>query len=86
MAIYSKQYCDLYDPSLEWEFDIEAIAQDMYREYFYPIVCEGLGFMCIHKDRYGKLWLAFNDDGKQNYYDWKRYETVMQIQKEIDKK
>jgi hypothetical protein len=80
MAEFSKQWCDLYDPKRIPDFDIEAIAKDMYRDRYYPIVCEGFGFDCIHKDAHGVVWLNYPSQDK-TVDIWKRYKTVMAEQK-----
>lgn len=77
---YSKQWCEMWDPERKWDFDIEAIAKDMYRERYYPITCEGFKFKCIHKDAYGNLWLGYNE--KDGYYSgWKKFVTVLAEEK-----
>jgi hypothetical protein len=77
MAEFSKQWCEIWDPSMPHGFDIESITRDMYRDRYYPIVCEGFGFNCIHKDTHGNIWLAYAFDSEGNSTSWKRYKTVM---------
>ena len=77
MGEFSKQWCEIWDPSMPHSFDIEAIAKDMLRDRYYPIVCEGLGFNCIHKDAHGILWLAYSYDAAGNSTNWKRYKAII---------
>ena len=77
MAQFSKQWCDIWDTSLTHTFDIEAITRDMYGDRYYPIVCEGFGFNCIHKDGYDNIWLSFGYDKNGNNNSWRRYKSVI---------
>lgn len=78
---YSKQYCDIYEPTKSHDFDVVEIARDMYRDYRYPIQCEGLGFYCIAKDTSDRIWLAFDRDDKQNYDNWQLLDYVLEKNK-----
>jgi hypothetical protein len=59
------------------DFDIEAIAKDMYSDRYYPIVCEGFGFNCIHRDAHDNIWLSFGYDKNGNSSAWRRYKSVI---------
>lgn len=86
MAEFSKQWCDLWDPKRTPDFDIESISRDMYRDRYYPIVCEGFGFNSIHKDVYGVVWLGYADQHEENTTIWKRYKTVLAEHKIMSEK
>jgi hypothetical protein len=76
MVGYSKQWCELWDQSKTYDFDIDKITKELYRGNYYPIKCEGFGFLCIYKDSHGRKWLAFGEkDG--NYHNWKRYSGLI---------
>jgi hypothetical protein len=77
MAEFSKQWCEIWDPSMPHDFDIEDIIKDMNRDRYYPIVCEGFGFNCIHKDAHGNIWLSYGYDKDGNSTSWRRYKTVL---------
>jgi hypothetical protein len=77
MAELSKQWCEIWEPSMPHSFDIEAITRNMYRDRYYPIVCEGFGFNCIHKDAHGIIWLSFGIDSHGNSTTWKRYRSII---------
>jgi hypothetical protein len=62
MAEYSKQYCDIWDPRMHWDFDIEVLAKDLVNGNYYPIICEGFGFLAIAKDDEGKTLLAIPEN------------------------
>jgi len=36
MAEFSKQYCEIYEPELAWDFDIEEIAETIPKGYYKP--------------------------------------------------
>ena len=39
MAEFSKQYCELHNPQLGWDFDIEEIVTEIPRGYYKSIIC-----------------------------------------------
>jgi hypothetical protein len=49
MAIYSKQWCDLYNSDITPNYDIESVASLMVSGSYRPIVCDGFGFKAIGK-------------------------------------
>jgi hypothetical protein len=82
MAEFSKQWCDIWNTAMIHDFDIEEITRDMYRDRYYPKVCEGFGFNCIHKDTHGLIWLSYGYDKSGNSVSWRRYKTVMLEEKQ----
>jgi hypothetical protein len=76
MARFSKQWCDLWDPETSYDFDIDNIVKDLSRGRDYPITCEGFGFLCIHKDGHGRVWLSFQQK-EGRYTNWTRYSSLM---------
>jgi len=77
MEKFSKQWCEIWDPSRPHDFDIEAIVKDMHNDRYYPIFCEGFGFNCIHKDGYDNIWLSFGYDKNGNSAVWRRYKSLI---------
>jgi len=81
MADYSKQWVELNDPNMKWDFDIEAIAAEMKPGTINPYyICEGLGSVAIGKDENGVVHLAiatgvFGDEGHEVH--WKTLEVVL---------
>jgi hypothetical protein len=59
MADFSKQYCDLYDPEMPHDFDIEKVAEKLDNDYYLSFICEGFGFSAIGKDPDGEIILYF---------------------------
>jgi hypothetical protein len=49
MAEFSKQWCELNDPDMPWDFDIIEVANDLKNNYYKPYICEGFGFSAIGK-------------------------------------
>jgi hypothetical protein len=87
MADFSKQWCDIWDPEMPSDFDIDLIAKDLSREHHYPIICEGLGTISIYKDSHDRIWLGYPKQQKDgSYYKdgtyYKPYHNV--LQKEIN--
>jgi hypothetical protein len=77
MAQFSKQWCDSINTSMPYDFDIDDIVKDLYRDRYYPIKCEGLGFNCVHKDAHGIVWLSFGYDKNGNSAVWRRYKSLI---------
>jgi hypothetical protein len=82
MAEFSKQWVELNDPEMGWDFDIEAIASEMpnstMTDYY---LCEGFGAVAIGKDESGEIQLAiatgnYNDEGHIEV-EWKALEEVI---------
>ena len=82
MAEFSKQWVELNDPEMGWDFDIEAIASEMpnstMTDYY---LCEGFGAVAIGKDDNGEIQLAiatgnYNDEGHIEV-EWKALEEVI---------
>jgi hypothetical protein len=81
MADFSKQWCDIWDPEMPSDFDIDLIAKDLSRDCYYPIICEGLGTISIYKDSYDRIWLGYPKEKEPGTY-YKPYNIV--LQKEIN--
>jgi len=81
MADYSKQWVEMNDHNMGWDFDIEAIAAEMKPGTINPYyICEGLGSVAIGKDENGVVHLAistgvFGDEGHEVH--WKTLEEVL---------
>ena len=81
MADYSKQWVEMNDHKMGWDFDIEAIAAEMKPGTINPYyICEGLGCVTIGKDENGVVHLAiatgvFGDEGHEVH--WKTLEEVL---------
>ena len=85
MADFSKQWCELNDPEMPHDFDIEEVASKIEPEYYKGYICEGFGFTAIGKDKDNKIILYFPDthDGNIQTGEWKDYNQA--ITEEIDK-
>jgi hypothetical protein len=80
MAEFSKQWCEIHDPEMSWDFDIEEIATEIPRGYYKYIICEGFGFVAIGVGMNGNIQLLFGDE-KSNF-DKVNYNHFMKKQKE----
>ena len=84
MADFSKQWCDLNDPEMPHDFDIESIAQKLKPGYYESFICEGFGFTAIGKDEDGEIILYFpeyGDDEHPEYKHWIDYAEFISKQK-----
>ena len=76
MAEFSKQYCEIYEPELDWDFDIEAIAEEIPKGHYKPIICEGFGFSGIGVRLDGDIQILVIDTNAEDtlvQVDYKKY-------------
>lgn len=76
MAEFSKQYCEIYDSELKWDFDIEEIAETIPKGHYKPIICEGFGFSGIGVRLSGDIEILVIDPTDEDslvQIDYKRY-------------
>jgi hypothetical protein len=76
MAEFSKQWCEINDPKMPWDFDIEEIANKLEPEYGLSYICEGFGFTFIAKDKNGSVLLGF-PDYITDTMEWKTYSEII---------
>ena len=85
MAEFSKQWCDLNDPQMTPDFDIDEVVKDLEPNHYISIVCEGFGFIAIGKTGEEELVLAIPTGGtvldeNGQIYDniiWEPYNNVI---------
>ena len=58
MAEFSKQWVELNDPEMGWDFDIDQITSELPKSTMIPYICEGFGFIAIGKDPNNNILLA----------------------------
>jgi len=73
MADFSKEYCEIWDHEFPSDFSIEAIAKDLHRGNYYPIICEGFGFVAIAKDKNDQILLAFKEEDSMIWQDYDNF-------------
>ncbi len=76
MADFSKQWCDINDPEMPWDFDIEAEAENIPKGHYKPIICEGFGFSGIGVRLNGDIELLFVDRSDEDslvQIDYKKF-------------
>lgn len=76
MAAFSKQWCEINDPEMPWDFNILEVAEELEPEYGLPYICEGFGFTFIAKDEKGNIILGF-PDYITSKMDYKTYKEVI---------
>ena len=84
MADFSKQWCDLNDPEMPHDFDIEHIASKLNPDYYQSYICEGFGFTAVGKDTDGEIMLYFPSDSpeERKYFGWVKYSKFIEEQKQ----
>jgi hypothetical protein len=80
MADFSKEYCEIWDPEFPSDFSIEAIAKDLHKSNYYPIICEGFGIVAIAKDRNEQTLIAFTDERDSDKLVWQDYDNFIASQ------
>lgn len=78
MADFSKQYCELYDPEMSWDFDIIEEYNKLDTGYSVGMVCEGFGFLAIAKGHNNEILVAFNDSDDDDYIHWIEYDEFLE--------
>lgn len=77
MAEFSKQWTELHDPEMPYDFDIEEVANNNLKNGEYtPMICEGFGFHAIGKNDSGNTILAFENQ-EAGLVKWVDYEEYM---------
>lgn len=82
MAEFSKQYCDVWDHGFPYDFDVYEIAKNIDSGNYYPIICEGFGFVAIAKDKNEQILVGFQDD-EENRIVWQDFNNFMSAQFKI---
>lgn len=80
MAEFSKQWCELYDPELPWDFDIMEEFHKLTPGNYVPYICEGFSFIAIGKteDSEEECILAMPvDDAPFGTVTWKKYKDII---------
>ena len=73
MADFSKQWCEINDPEMPYDFDILEEFGKLSKNNYIPIICEGFGFIAIMRDHKDKCLLAFDDDGEILWEDYDQF-------------
>jgi hypothetical protein len=81
MADFSKQWCELNDPEMPHDFDIDIIASTIDPGWYKSYICEGFGFTAIGKDENRRTTLYFPNSDLQSG-EWKDYKTFIEEQHE----
>ena len=75
MAEFSKQFCESTMTDFSGDFDIYEIAKNIPADHYYPIICEGYGFIAIGKDDENNIVLAMRNTNEG--VDWLPYDSVI---------
>ena len=76
MADFSKQWCEINDPEMPYDFDIIEEASKLKPNYSINYICEGFGFIEIGKTEDDEIVLAIpNYD--DNTMTWKAYNEIV---------
>ena len=86
MADFSKQWCDIWDPEMPYDFDIDELASELDCDECFSVICEGFGFSWILKDKDDNILLGYRDFESKDIFNinWKLYESV--LTEEINKR
>ena len=73
MADYSKQWCELNDSRISYDFDIFKEFEKLSKNHYIPMICEGFGFIAIMRDHEDRCLLAFDNDGEIIWDDYDQF-------------
>jgi hypothetical protein len=73
MADYSKQWCELNDSDMSFDFDIFKEFEKLSKNHYISMICEGFGFIAIMRDHEDRCLLAFDDDGEIIWEDYDQF-------------
>ena len=59
MAEFSKQWCDINDPDMPWDFDLDEEFDRLQPGEFTSLICEGFGFIGIQKQLDGSKYCLY---------------------------
>lgn len=76
MADFSKQWCEINDPEMNWDFDVVEEWEKLEPGFFLPIICEGFGFSGIaRKEEDDTIWVYIKDF-ETGEGDWVNFELL----------
>ena len=73
MADFSKQWCDINDPEMPYDFDILEEFGKLPKNHYIPMICEGFEFIAIMREGEDACLLAFYDDSVDGGVVWEEY-------------
>ena len=77
MADFSKQWCDLNDSDMPYDFDILEEFGKLPNNHYTSLICEGFGFIAIMRTDVDICLLAFYDDSVDEGVVWEEYDQFM---------
>jgi hypothetical protein len=83
MADFSKQWTEIYDREMPWDFDIEVEIEKIPLGHYKSMICEGFGFTAISKEQDGTIMLYFPDwefTGIEDKAHWIDYQVFIKQQ------
>ena len=76
MADFSKEWCKSYDEGgMNGDFSVMDIFKDLKEGYYYPIICEGYGFVAIRKQE-GICEVAYTTNMETGSVVWKNFDEI----------
>ena len=76
MADFSKEWCKRYDEGgMNGDFSVMDIFKDLKEGYYYPIICEGFGFVAIAKTN-GNCKVAYTSNMETGEVVWKNFADI----------
>jgi len=77
MADFSKQWCEINDPEMPYDFDILEEFGKLPKNHYIPFICEGFGFLAIMRDNNDECLLAQLDESVEEGVIWTPYEMLI---------
>jgi len=77
MADLSKQWCEINDPEMPYDFDILEEFGKLPKNHYITFICEGFGFLAIIRDEDDVCLLAEYDDSVEERVIWTPYDMLI---------
>ena len=77
MADFSKQWCDINDPEMPYDFDIMEEHSKLETGYGIGIICEGFGILGIAKGHNNEVLVAVDYLDDDDYIHWIEYDEFI---------
>jgi hypothetical protein len=76
MADFSKQWCEINDPEMPYDFDIKEIFKRLGLNSYENWICEGFGFVGVGNVN-GDCMLLMPTDDEPEMGQWLSYDEVI---------
>lgn len=77
MAEFSRQWCEINDPDMPYDFDILDVFEQLEPNSYVSYICEGYGFLAIGRDDKNNCLLAMPHNLEEELVQWKLFDDIV---------